>query len=200
MTGHAHRRNGAAYPAEAICVLLACDRVTPAQLAEAVLAAAAAVLSDRHLDPSVLPKAAILERPKNPDHGDYASALALQMARKAGVPAHELAQAMADKLSTDAAIQSAHVAGGGFLNIWLQSSATGAVAGTVIEQGASLRTRHETRGSAGEPGVCLSQPDRSDPRWRIEVGRGGRRACPAAACGGRGSHHGVLLQRRWRAD
>jgi arginyl-tRNA synthetase len=109
--------------------------MTPAQLADAVLAAATAVLSDRHLDPSVLPEATILERPKNPDHGDYASTLALQMARKTGVAAHELAQAIADKLISDAAIQSAQVAGGGFLNIRLQPSAMGAVAGTVIEQG-----------------------------------------------------------------
>ena len=130
MTGRVHHRNGAAYPAETICV-----RMTPVQLADAVLAAATAALSDRHLDPSLLPEATILERPKNPDHGDYASTLALQMARKTGVPAHELAQAIADKLISDAAIQSARVAGGGFLNIRLQSSATGAVAGTVIEQG-----------------------------------------------------------------
>jgi arginyl-tRNA synthetase len=111
--------------------------VTPAQLADAVLAAAAAVLSDRQLDSSVLPPAAILERPKNPDHGDYASALAFQLAGKTGVPARELAQAIADKLTTDGAIRSAEVAGGGFLNIRLQASATGTVACTVIEQGAA---------------------------------------------------------------
>jgi arginyl-tRNA synthetase len=117
--------------------------VNPAQLADAVLAAAAAALSDRQLDSSVLPAAATLERPKNPDHGDYASALAFQLARTTGVPARELAQAIADKLMTDAAIQSADVAGGGFLNIRLQPSATGAVAGTVIEQGAAYG--HGTR-------------------------------------------------------
>jgi arginyl-tRNA synthetase len=111
--------------------------VTPAQLADAVLAAAAAALSDRHLDSSVLPKAAILERPKNPDHGDYASTLAFQIARRTRVPPHELAQAIADKLISAPAIQSAEVAGGGFLNIRLQSSATGAIAGTIVEQGAA---------------------------------------------------------------
>ena len=111
--------------------------MTPAQLADAVLAAAAAALSDRHLDSSVLPKAAILERPKNPDHGDYASTLAFQIARRTRVPPHELAQAIADKLISAPAIQSAEVAGGGFLNIRLQSSATGAIAGTIVEQGAA---------------------------------------------------------------
>ena len=110
--------------------------MTPAQLADAVLTAAAAALSDRHLDTSVLPPAAILDRPKSPDHGDYASTLAFQMARKIGVPPHEFAQAIADKLISDPAIRSAEVAGGGFLNIRLQPAATGAIAGTIIEQGA----------------------------------------------------------------
>ena len=72
--------------------------MTPAQLADAVLTAAAAVLADRDLDPSVLPKTVILERPKNPDHGDYASTLAFRIAKETAIPAPELAQAIADKL------------------------------------------------------------------------------------------------------
>lgn len=115
--------------------LLPFCRVTPAQLADAVLTAAAAALTDRDLDPSVLPKAASLERPKNPDHGDYASTLAFQMAKKTAIPPHELAQAIADKLISDPAIRSVEVAGRGFLNIRLHSSAAGAIAGTIIEQG-----------------------------------------------------------------
>jgi arginyl-tRNA synthetase len=70
--------------------------VTPAQLADAVRDAAAAALTDRDLDPSVLPAAAGVERPRNPGHGDYASNLALQVARKAGLPPRDLAQAIAD--------------------------------------------------------------------------------------------------------
>jgi arginyl-tRNA synthetase len=105
------------------------------QLADAVLAAAVAALTERGLDPSVLPKAASVERPRNPDHGDYASALALQVARKAALAPRELAQAMADKLITDPAIQSVQIAGRGFLNIWLRSAAAGTVAGVIIEQG-----------------------------------------------------------------
>ncbi len=111
--------------------------MTPAHLADAVLTAAAAALSDRDLDSCPLPTAVSLERPQNPDHGDYASTLAFQIARTTGVPAHELAQAIADKLISNPAVRSAEVAGGGFLNIRLQSSATGAFAGTIIEQGAA---------------------------------------------------------------
>jgi arginyl-tRNA synthetase len=100
-----------------------------------VRAAAVAALPDLGLDPSVLPDAANVERPRHPEHGDYASTLALQVARKAGVPPRELAQAIADKLGEDPAIQSVAIAGPGFLNIWLSPATAGAVAGIVIEQG-----------------------------------------------------------------
>jgi arginyl-tRNA synthetase len=109
--------------------------VTPAQLADVVRAAAVAALPDLGLDPSVLPDAANVERPRHPEHGDYASTLALQVARKAGVPPRELAQAIAGKLAEDPAIQSVAIAGPGFLNIWLSPATAGAVAGIVIEQG-----------------------------------------------------------------
>ena len=69
--------------------------MTPAQLAETVLAAAGAALADRGLDPAVLPRTASVERPRHPDHGDYASALALQVAAQAGVAPRVLAQAIA---------------------------------------------------------------------------------------------------------
>ena len=76
-------------------------RVTPAELADAVLAATAAVLTEQNLDPSVLPSTLSVARPRNPDHGDYASTVALQAAKPAGIPAQDLAQAVAARLATD---------------------------------------------------------------------------------------------------
>jgi arginyl-tRNA synthetase len=109
--------------------------VTPAQLADAVRAAAVAALTGLGLDPSVLPDAVSVERPRHPEHGDYASTLALQVARKAGLPPPELAQAIASKLGGDPTIQSVEIAGPGFLNIRLSPAAAGMVAGTIVEQG-----------------------------------------------------------------
>jgi arginyl-tRNA synthetase len=54
--------------------------VTPAKLAEAVLAAANTVFTQRGLDHAALPGSVTVERPRNPEHGDYASTLALQLA------------------------------------------------------------------------------------------------------------------------
>ena len=51
--------------------------MNPSQLADEVLAAAATVLTGLGRDPSVLPPATIVERPRHPGHGDYASALSI---------------------------------------------------------------------------------------------------------------------------
>ncbi|HEY3954433.1 MAG TPA: arginine--tRNA ligase [Streptosporangiaceae bacterium] len=111
--------------------------MTPAQLADAVHAAAVAALPGLGLDPSVLPETVSVERPRHPEHGDYASTLALQIATKAGVPPRDLAQAIAGRLGGDPAIASVAIAGPGFLNIRLSPAAAGAIAGAVIEQGSA---------------------------------------------------------------
>jgi arginyl-tRNA synthetase len=110
-------------------------RVDPSQLADAVLAAAAAALAALDRDSSVLPAATSVERPRHPGHGDYASALALQVAKQAGLPPRELAQGIADRLIANPAIESAEVAGSGFVNIRLRAVAAASVAGVIVRQG-----------------------------------------------------------------
>jgi len=109
--------------------------VTPAQLATQVLAAARAVFADRALDRSALPEATGVERPRNPEHGDYASTLALQLAKRVGLPPRELAAALADQLGRASGIKSVEVAGPGFLNIRLDAAATGELARIAVQQG-----------------------------------------------------------------
>ena len=62
-----------------------------------------------------------MERPRNPEHGDYASTIALQLGKKAGVPPRELAAGLADELASHAGIASTEIAGPGFLNIRLDA-------------------------------------------------------------------------------
>lgn len=109
--------------------------MTPAQLADAVLAATAAALTARGLDPAVLPRTASVERPRIPEHGDYASTLALQVGKKVGVPPRELAAGIADELAKTPGIKAVEVAGPGFLNIRLDAAAAGVLARIVVEQG-----------------------------------------------------------------
>src|ERR1700691_4135664 len=85
--------------------------VNPADLAELLKATATAVLSEHGLDTAALPPAVAVERPRNPEHGDYASNLALQLGKKVGVNPRELAGWLADALGKDDGIASAGGAG-----------------------------------------------------------------------------------------
>lgn len=109
--------------------------MTPANLAEAVLAAAHAVFTRRGLDHSVLPESVALERPRNPEHGDYASTIALQLGKRAGVPPRELAAALAEELARTPGVKSVDIAGPGFLNLRLDPAAAGALAREVVQAG-----------------------------------------------------------------
>jgi arginyl-tRNA synthetase len=106
--------------------------VTPAELAAVVLSAARSALAERDLDVSVLPETTSVERPRNPEHGDYASTLALQVARKVGLPPRDLAVALADKLAGAPGIKAVEIAGPGFLNIRLDPAAAGELARVVV--------------------------------------------------------------------
>ncbi|MDW3849948.1 arginine--tRNA ligase [Micromonospora aurantiaca] len=109
--------------------------MTPAELAEVVLAAAHAVFDERGLDRAALPAQTTVERPRNPDHGDYASTLALQLSKKVGVPPRDLATALADELAKAPGIKSVEIAGPGFLNIRLDAAAAGQLAKVIVEAG-----------------------------------------------------------------
>jgi arginyl-tRNA synthetase len=110
--------------------------VTPADLAAAVLAAARSVFTERGLDEAVLPPTTSVERPRSPEHGDYASTIAMQLAKKAGVKnSRELAQAIADALAKHDGVASTEVAGPGFINIRLDAAATGSLAALIVNAG-----------------------------------------------------------------
>ncbi|MCC8250999.1 arginine--tRNA ligase [Saccharothrix luteola] len=109
--------------------------MTPAALAELVRATAVDVLSTRGLDPAALPTAVTIERPRNPEHGDYATNVALQTAKKVGVTSRDLAGWLADALTGTDAISSVEVAGPGFLNLRLAADAQGAIVRDVLKAG-----------------------------------------------------------------
>ncbi|KXK63125.1 arginine--tRNA ligase [Micromonospora rosaria] len=109
--------------------------MTPAELAEAVLSAAHAVFDARGLDRSALPERTAVERPRNPEHGDYASTLALQLSKRVGVPPRELAADLSEQLGRTPGIKSVEIAGPGFLNIRLDAAAAGLLARSIVEAG-----------------------------------------------------------------
>lgn len=109
--------------------------MTPADLAELLKTTAAAVLAERGLDAAALPPVVTVERPRNPEHGDYASNLALQLGKKVGTNPRELAGWLAEALKQADGIAEAEVAGPGFINMRLEASAQAKVVNDVIDGG-----------------------------------------------------------------
>ena len=112
--------------------------MTPAELATTVKEAASRVLAAHDLDASVVPDTVTVERPRNPEHGDYATNIALQVAKKAGTNPRDLAGWLADDLSADPAIDAAEVAGPGFINLRLAAGAQGQLVAKVLSDGAEF--------------------------------------------------------------
>ncbi len=100
----------------------------------------------RGLDVSALPETTTMERPRNPEHGDYASTLALQLGKKAGVAPRELAAALAEELSRQPGIKSVEIAGPGFLNIRLDAAAAGVLARDIVQAGEAYGHTEELAG------------------------------------------------------
>lgn len=114
----------------------------PAALSAALLAVIAPLAEARREGSSAEITAADLplERPKNRDHGDWASNAALKLSKVVGANPREFAAEVAAGLEAVDGIASVEVAGPGFVNIRLDAAAAGALAKTIVDQGASFGT------------------------------------------------------------
>jgi arginyl-tRNA synthetase len=113
-------------------------RVTPEQLSASIVDSLTALTGAGALRlPDGVPAAVVVERPKNREHGDYATNVALQLAKRAGLRPRDLADLLAERLRAADGIASVDIAGPGFLNIRVQAGAQGAVASQIVEAGAS---------------------------------------------------------------
>ena len=82
----------------------------------------------------------VLDRPKNRDHGDWASNAALKLSKVVGANPREFAAEIATALAATDGIASVEVAGPGFINIRLDAAAAGALAKTIVDAGAAFGT------------------------------------------------------------
>ncbi|MEU8132186.1 arginine--tRNA ligase [Streptodolium elevatio] len=101
-----------------------------------MLSAVRASVEAGELDVAV-PEHVTVERSKNRDHGDYATNVALQLAKRAGKPPREVAAVLAARLTAVDGVASVDVAGPGFLNVTLDAASAGALARTIVEGGAA---------------------------------------------------------------
>jgi arginyl-tRNA synthetase len=112
-------------------------RMTPDQLADATRTAVLAAVADGALtlDAAAVPDEITVERPRSPEHGDYATNVALQLAKAAGVAPRVVAEAVAQRLRRIEGVAKVDVAGPGFLNITLDAATLGELARTVVTVG-----------------------------------------------------------------
>ncbi|WP_433676736.1 arginine--tRNA ligase [Microbacterium gorillae] len=111
--------------------------MNPESLASALFDVVAPILAERRPgeDLGVSVADITLERPKNRDHGDWATNIAMKLAKKVGTNPRELAQLIADAASSIEGVASVEVAGPGFINIRLEAGAAGELARTIVTAG-----------------------------------------------------------------
>lgn len=112
--------------------------MTPEQLSDVIVSALSSLSEQGRVTlPDGVPAAVRVERPKVKEHGDYATNIALQLGKKAGMNPRDFAEMLAAELTGADGIASAEIAGPGFLNIKVAAGAQGEVARHVLEAGES---------------------------------------------------------------
>ncbi|MEU4195643.1 arginine--tRNA ligase [Kribbella sp. NPDC026611] len=123
--------------------------MTPEQLAEKILQALAALADDGSITvEGGLPRELKVERPKNPEHGDYATNVAMQLGKRAGLNPRQFAELLAAKLRDDEAITAVDIAGPGFINLRVAADAQGKVAQSILDAGPAYGTSDSLQGRA----------------------------------------------------
>ena len=103
------------------------------ELLEAALSAAISRAISQGEISGEIPSTITLERPKNRDHGDYATSVALQLAKAAGKSPRDIAQIIINQLSEVDSISSLEIAGPGFINITLNRANQAELVNTILK-------------------------------------------------------------------
>ncbi|MFF4287031.1 ArgS-related anticodon-binding protein NrtL [Streptomyces sp. NPDC001633] len=115
--------------------------MTPAELSRTVLRSVRGAVEDRELSVPV-PARIVVRPPKRPGSGDYASNVALQLAKPAGRPAREVAEILRKRLAGSPGIDRVEIAGPGFLNFTLGDGALVDLVRQILTQSASYGMCH----------------------------------------------------------
>jgi arginyl-tRNA synthetase len=119
----------------------------------------------------VAPEAAdaevLIERPRDPAHGDFACNLALQLAKRLKRNPRQLAVQLAAAVPADPQVAKLEVAGAGFINIRLAAGAKHAAVSRVLAEGASYG-----RTGAAQPQKVMVEFVSANPTGPLHVGHG----------------------------
>ena len=114
------------------------------KVAEAILKALE-IATNSNLLACAIPTKLTLERPKNREHGDYATSVALSLAKQANLQPRVIAQVIIDTLTSNdllrpAGINKVEIAGPGFINITLETASQAAAVLKIISLGKKFGT------------------------------------------------------------
>lgn len=111
--------------------------MTPETIAEAVRAAVHGLIAGGRLSAplNAVPQRIAVERPKNRDHGDWSTNIAMVLAKHAGANPRDCAALIVEALAQGADFSRVEVAGPGFINLTVSAAAAGALARQVVAAG-----------------------------------------------------------------
>ena len=114
-----------------------------------ISAAILQVLRDAHSQLNCdIPTSLTLERPKNRDHGDYATSIALALSKPSGIAPRKIAEIIVAGLKVRKDIAALEIAGPGFVNITLDKSSQGGVIANILTAGKSFGYGNKLNGIA----------------------------------------------------
>jgi arginyl-tRNA synthetase len=111
--------------------------VNPAELAAAIGRILEKMQSAGTLPSSQLPAEIVVERPRNREHGDWATNAAMQLAPVFGLSPRALAELLAPEIQALEEVSKVDIAGPGFINISLNLASAGLLAKTIVEAGSN---------------------------------------------------------------
>ena len=120
--------------------------MTPADLSAAIIRILSDLQSSGRLSAADLPAEVVIERPKNREHGDWATNAAMQLAGKFGMNPRAFAELLAPELEGLDGVAKVDIAGPGFINITFSAAAAGEAAKTIVEAGAAFGRGNDMAG------------------------------------------------------
>ncbi len=120
--------------------------VTPADIAASILRILASLQASGSLTAGELPAEITVERPKNRDHGDWATNVAMQWGAKLAANPREFANLLSAELAKEPGVEKVDVAGPGFINITLSAAAAGELAKQIVLAGEKFGTGTDLQG------------------------------------------------------
>jgi arginyl-tRNA synthetase len=112
--------------------------MTPEQLSSAILNALSQLMAEGSLAKVEIPTAVVVERPKNRDHGDWATNVAMQLGKSFEMAPRQFAEILAVKLETVEGITKVEIAGPGFINLFVSTGASASLVKSIVDQGADF--------------------------------------------------------------